>query len=52
MIEERRAGAELRGLAERYGVSLSSVKRILRADLVSQHLTATNSRGRDPHRFG
>ena len=29
MIEERRAGAELRGLAERYGVSLSSVKRVV-----------------------
>lgn len=30
MIEERRAGVELRELAERYGVSLSSVKRVLR----------------------
>lgn len=31
MIEERRAGVEMRELAKRYGVSLSSVKRILRA---------------------
>jgi hypothetical protein len=31
MIEERQTGAELRELAERYGVSLSSVKRILKA---------------------
>jgi AraC-like DNA-binding protein len=36
MIEERRAGVELRELAERYGISLSSVKRLLRSDVGSR----------------
>lgn len=33
MIEERQAGAELRELAARYGISVSSVKRILKSSL-------------------
>lgn len=33
MIEERQAGVELRELAERYAISLSSVKRLLRQHL-------------------
>ena len=36
MIEERQAGAELRELAARYEISLSSVKRIVRLFLASQ----------------
>jgi phytoene/squalene synthetase len=50
MIEARRVGAKLRELVERYEVSESSLKRLIRAAADNLQRDDDEGRGRHPHR--